>query len=145
MISGSRYLGQCEGHTGGASMCAAAMNHYYDMWAAFRVHVEPVVPAELWHGHAKGADTMALGAWGKLGYGPAHGIPARWDNLGRRAGHVRNGLLVAQMPDMLIAFPYVGGSPGTWDAVTQAREAGITTHIYRVHHLCPLIERKLHR
>lgn len=139
MVSGTRHLGECA-HPGD-TLCGPARNHYYDMDAAFRVHVHPVAGQrpELWHGHARGADTLALRYWGVYSLGQAHGIPARWDTLGGRAGHVRNGLLVAQMPDMFIAFPYEGGSPGTWDAIAQARAAGIHPFVYPVHSLCALV------
>jgi len=111
------------------------------MAAAFAVHLP--AQCQLWQGNAKGADAMAVQYWESHGLGPVAGISARWDMLGGRAGHVRNGLLVAQMPDMLIAFPWDGRSPGTWDAIAQARDAGIPTYVYRIRFLCPAVVAKI--
>lgn len=62
------------------------------------------------HGNAKGAD--ALGDR----YARERGIeriiyPANWDGLGKRAGYVRNSLMLSHgKPDIVVAFP---GGRGT--------------------------------
>lgn len=81
----------------------------------------------LFHGDAAGADRMADRLWRTYRIGPVVPIPANWA-LGRRAGPIRNGLLVAQMPDKALFFNL--GTPGTTDALRQAREAGIVTFEY---------------
>jgi hypothetical protein len=145
MVSGSRHLGRCKDEDRGRGRCGAALNHYFDMDAALRVHVHGQGPVRLLHGDAKGADAMAAHYWRVYQLGDVQAFPANWAELGKRAGNVRNEIMINHMPDLLVAFPYEGGSPGTWDAITRAREAGIPTSVYRVHHLCPLIERELNR
>lgn len=144
MVSGSRHLGKCTARRG---PCGAAMNHRFDMDAAFRTHLIPAhargETLELYEGGAQGADRLAREYWELYELGPVHTIEANWKDLGRRAGPIRNGLLVAQMPDILIAFPWEGGSSGTWDAITQARAAGIPDKVYPITHICPLVEATL--
>ena len=73
-------------------------------------------------GGAKGADRLA-GAWAD-----AHGIehkrfPADWDNLGRKAGSIRNKQMLEEgKPDLVIAFP---GTSGTFNMCRQAEMAGV--------------------
>lgn len=93
------------------------------------------------HGAAGGADTMAV-RWVNrmraLGFTQvsheAH--RARWEILGKRAGHVRNGEMVAAGADKLIGFPVRCRLPGcahrpahdthgTADCMQQGRDAGI--------------------
>lgn len=47
---------------------------------------------------------------------------ARWKELGKKAGHVRNAEMIATKPDLVIAFP---GGIGTANCVRQAKKAGI--------------------
>lgn len=44
---------------------------------------------------------------------------------------------MSMMPDLVVAFPWVKRSPGTNDAMRQAREAGIKVHKYPVVQVCP--------
>lgn len=87
-------------------------------------HLTRLVPTVVLHGDAPGADTIAK-RWA-IDHGiPALGIPAAWDFYGRKvAGPKRNGWLLDENPDIVIAFP-LPQSRGTWNAVDQARERGI--------------------
>ena len=56
-----------------------------------------------------------------------HGIdvnakPADWKRHGRAAGPIRNGEMLKDRPDLVVAFP---GGKGTANMVTQATNAGI--------------------
>lgn len=78
--------------------------------------------AELCHGAAPGADTLA-GV-----YAAEHGIdcvdyPADWDRYGKAAGPIRNAEMLLDFgPDAVIAFP---GGRGTAHMVGIARKAGV--------------------
>ena len=78
------------------------------------------------HGAARGADTLAE-EWAKargVSYAPN---PARWAELGRRAGPIRNQeMLDLWAPDGVVAFP---GGAGTADMVARARAAGVTVWV----------------
>ena len=50
--------------------------------------------------------------------------PAEWQRYRRRAGPLRNQLMVDHGADVCIAFP-MPDSKGTWDCVRRARAAGI--------------------
>lgn len=54
---------------------------------------------------------------------------AEWDRYGKRAGFMRNELMIYES-DMLIAFVMNVESPGTWDAIRRAQEKGIPMHVY---------------
>jgi predicted Rossmann-fold nucleotide-binding protein len=80
---------------------------------------EPTRPITLIiNGGAKGADQMAS-QWAL-----EHGVPkvvehAQWDQLGYKAGPIRNQkMLDEHKPDMVIAFP---GGTGTADMVRRAK------------------------
>lgn len=73
-------------------------------------------------GMAQGADALAL-KWAKRRGVPFTGYRAEWQTLGKAAGPIRNGRMIAEFaPDMVIAFP--GGS-GTADCCRQADVAGV--------------------
>jgi hypothetical protein len=85
--------------------------------------------ALLMHGDARGADRLAAQVWWELG-GDVQAYPANWHAGGRynpQAGHIRNGLMVATMPDVLLAFfgPPPALNKGTTGAVKLALDAGI--------------------
>ncbi|MFA5766445.1 MAG: DUF2493 domain-containing protein [Candidatus Paceibacterota bacterium] len=74
------------------------------------------------HGDAAGADTLA-GSWAKDRGIPTIAIPADWQRLGRRAGPIRNRVMLEQCsPDLVIAFP---GGRGTRDMIRISKAAGI--------------------
>lgn len=163
MATGTRHLGVCECPHG---TCDAAMRGRYLVDRAMREHVHPLAKLtqraddrspllqhhlvsevlELWHGDAPGADRLAASYWEHYQFGPVHAVPANWAELGNRAGHVRNGLLVARMPEFVLAFPWQRGSQwlsqGTRDAIRQAMAAGIPVHPYPVREICPSIRRR---
>lgn len=164
MASGSRHMAVCEHPGGRQHPCEAAMRHRYVMDQAMREHVHPLAKLaaraddnhpllqhlltgevlELYHGDAYGADRLAASYWEHYQFGPVHAIPANWAELGNRAGHVRNGLLVARMPEFLLAFPWQGSggqwlSQGTRDAIRQAMAAGIPVHPYPIREICSRI------
>lgn len=141
MVSGTRLLGVCGHPSGRLNPCSVAQSHRAYFAAVMRLYVHQHAATgnmlELWHGDAAGTDRMAGEYWMAHLLGPVHAVPANWAELGKSAGSVRNGLLVARMPDLLLAFPYDGGSPGTADAVRQAQDAGIPTKIFPVGLVCP--------
>ena len=74
------------------------------------------------HGAARGADTL-LDEWAQVWGIPSLAFPAQWRRLGRAAGPLRNGRMLAEgKPDLVIAFP---GGRGTADMVRQAEAAGV--------------------
>lgn len=168
MATGSRHMGVCEHPGGREHPCTEALRHRYVMDRAMREHVHPlarrratltsvdptrelanlrgVALLELYHGDAEGADRLAASYWEHYTFGPVHAVPANWAELGSRAGHVRNGLLVARMPEFVLAFPWqaAGGqwlSQGTRDAIRQAMAAGIPVHPYPLREICSRIRR----
>ncbi len=77
------------------------------------------------HGAARGADRIAGEEAEKLGL-PTRSFPANWAGEGRPAGHDRNSKMLAQLPDLVIAFHSdLGRSRGTRDTVWKARTQGI--------------------
>lgn len=149
MVSGSRFMARCEHPGGRFRPCEPARQHRRLMDTAMREHAHSAAAdgnmVELWHGDAPGADKLAGEYWVTYLLGPVHAIPANWAELGRRAGHVRNGLLVARMPDKLLAFPWAGAdgewlSKGTRDAIRQATAAAIPVHPYPIREICSEIK-----
>jgi hypothetical protein len=83
-------------------------------------------------GGAKGAD--ALGAfWAHSADGVEHlCFPANWDQLGKRAGPIRNQQMLDEgEPEMVLAFvdKPLAESRGTNDMVTRAKGAGVPTYV----------------
>lgn len=81
-------------------------------------------PMRILHGDAAGADTLAK-EWAEANGVEAVPFPVllnEWRCYGKGAGPIRNARMVAQRPDLVVAFP---GGAGTADCVRQAREAGI--------------------
>jgi hypothetical protein len=74
------------------------------------------------HGDAAGADTLA-GSWARDRGIPTIAVPADWQRLGRRAGPIRNRVMLEQCsPDLVVAFP---GGRGTRDMIKISNAAGI--------------------
>jgi hypothetical protein len=137
MVAGSRTWGQCP-HDSNAHWvdrlpggCMVVARHRKIMTQALVEHVMPHFGEflTLMHGDCEGADQLAASIWDGLKLGPVQAFPARWSDLGGRAGHVRNGIMVAHMPDLVLAF-HLGNSRGTADAIRQARAAGLRTEVY---------------
>lgn len=79
------------------------------------------------HGGARGADKMCQYKARQLGLEVLE-VPAEWDRLGKRAGHVRNTQMLDLEPDEVVAF-WLDRSRGTADCIRQAREAHIPVTI----------------
>lgn len=84
---------------------------------------------EVVSGAARGVDT--LGEW----WGLFHGIPVkpfypRWDELGKRAGFVRN-LEMAEYAEALVAISSQN-SPGTAHMIKAARKRGLKVFVVEV-------------
>lgn len=78
----------------------------------------------LFHGNARGADTLAA-SWGeKQEDVRVHAVPANWKKYGKRAGPIRNQHMLGQSPDLVIAF---AGGRGTADMVRRSMAAGVET------------------
>ena len=76
------------------------------------------------HGGAPGADTIA-GQIAKLLHLQVVCYPAEWKRHGRRAGPIRNQLMLDDFkPELVLAFPGPD-SVGTWDMVDRAEAAGV--------------------
>jgi hypothetical protein len=82
-------------------------------------------PPTIVHGAAPGADYLAAREAKALGY-PIEGHPANWENLGKRAGPIRNQGMIDSGVDLVIAF---GGGQGTADCVARARRRGIPVRV----------------
>src|SRR5262245_16043033 len=76
------------------------------------------------HGGAKGADLLAM-EWAVRNSVDSRSFPADWDTHGPAAGPIRNSQMIAEQPDLVVAFQ---GGRGTQDTVTKARAAGIEVH-----------------
>ena len=73
-------------------------------------------------GDARGADWLAS-AWARHNGVCNIKVPPHWSQLGKRAGHVRNGWMLEHCsPDVVVAFP---GGAGTANMVQQAHAAGV--------------------
>lgn len=77
--------------------------------------------AEIIEGGARGADSLAR-VWAERRGVSVLEFPADWKRHGRRAGFVRNGEMLLQQPDGVVAFP---GGAGTADMMRQARGASV--------------------
>ena len=74
------------------------------------------------HGAAKGADTFA-GLWAAENDVPCLRVPAKWRLYGKKAGAIRNQLMLKLgQPDLVVAFP---GGVGTAMMVGMAKKAGV--------------------
>lgn len=75
------------------------------------------------HGAAPGADTFAAEFAQGLGFVEIHAFPARWKELGKIAGPMRNTQMLKEgKPDIVLAFP---GGRGTSNMIAQAKASGI--------------------
>lgn len=83
------------------------------------------------HGGAKGADSIAGRLAEECGF-EVREFPAQWSRYGRRrAGPLRNQVMLEQHPTWVYAFvdKPLRESKGTLDMVTRARQAGIGTNV----------------
>jgi len=87
----------------------------------FGVEGIPMSGIVIIHGAAKGADNLADE------YGINRGFrvmryPADWKKYGRAAGPIRNGQMLTERPDIIVAFP---GGAGTANMTKQGERAGV--------------------
>lgn len=73
---------------------------------------------------AGGADRLAEDAARRLGVDRVV-FRSGWDEAGRRSAHDHVPRMIAERPDLVLAFRDAGESPGTDRIVALAREAGI--------------------
>jgi predicted Rossmann-fold nucleotide-binding protein len=73
------------------------------------------------HGGARGADKLA-GEWAQAKGIQVIACQADWKRFGRGAGVIRNSQLLAEKPELVIAFP---GGKGTADMIKKAMAAGL--------------------
>lgn len=83
---------------------------------------------EIVSGGAKGADALGERYSEEAGY-PLKVFPADWDDLGKRAGHVRNAQM-AKYANYLVAF-WDGKSKGTKGMIDIANKLGLRVKIVR--------------
>ena len=78
------------------------------------------------HGAARGADSIAENIAKSLGF-KVEAYPAKWDELGRAAGPIRNMQMLEEgKPDLVLAFhPDLSKSKGTANMVSIARKRGV--------------------
>lgn len=82
-----------------------------------RITIDAVV-----EGDARGADRLA-GEWAYRRGVENIKFCAEWEKLGRKAGPIRNQLMLDEgEPDLVVAFP---GGRGTADMMMRARSAGV--------------------
>jgi hypothetical protein len=77
--------------------------------------------AILIHGDSSNADRLA-GEWAEDKGIEVLARPVDWKKHGRAAGPIRNQVMLADGPQLVVAFP---GSKGTAEMVRKARNAGL--------------------
>ncbi len=75
----------------------------------------------LLHGDASGADRLSA-EWAANRGIRSEAHPALWKKHGRYAGLIRNSQLLAERPELVVAFP---GGNGTADMLRKAKRAGL--------------------
>lgn len=81
------------------------------------------------HGDARGADRIADHCARRWGFAVER-YPADWSKHGRRAGIIRNNVMLDTKPNKVIAF-WRGNSPGTRHTIEEARRRGIPVEVIR--------------
>lgn len=90
-------------------------------------HMLPPGEVRIVSGGARGVDTMAAD-WAVTNWtGLTEHVPD-WDQYGRRAGYVRNELIIRDA-DFLLAFQW-RGSRGTQHSIDLARHLGVPTVVF---------------
>lgn len=94
------------------------------------LHDQPGLSAVI-HGAARGADRLA-GEWARDNDVRELAYPADWATLGRRAGMVRNAMMLAQgKPNAVLAFhDNIAASRGTKNMVDRAIRGGIPVTLW---------------
>lgn len=93
--------------------------------------INELKPTAVIEGEARGADRLARVAARHLNI-PVEAYPAQWDTYGKRAGPVRNQLMLDEgKPDLVVAFhDSINTSRGTADMLRRAKLAGVPTKLY---------------
>jgi hypothetical protein len=97
------------------------------LWAALDAEHAADPFRAVTHGAARGADTDSA-YWSMDRLGGHHAHPARWRELGKAAGPVRNQEMLDDplKPDVVVAFhDHLGSSRGTKDMVMRALKVGL--------------------
>lgn len=92
-------------------------------------HGNPVTDALVSGACPRGADRLAEEVWEMFG-GQVERHPANWDQLGKKAGIVRNSYMVSLGADICLAF-IQNNSPGATHCANTAEAAGIPTIRFR--------------
>ena len=83
----------------------------------------------LLHGNARGADRLAGAIAAELGL-DVRPRPANWEQFGKAAGIIRNREMLAEGPDVVLAFhPNLEQAKGTKHMVRIARNAGVPVRV----------------
>jgi len=85
-----------------------------------RLHAEKHIALVI-HGDAQGTDRLA-GDWAQSRGIPVLARPADWKRYGRAVGPVPNRQMLADNPNLVVAFP---GGAGTQNMIEIARKLGI--------------------
>lgn len=103
-------------------VCGGRDNWDWDgLWRALNAIHKRTPITHLMHGGATGVDQMAY-VWAAERMIDVTVFRADWKAHGRAAGPIRNGHMLDQKPDLLIALP---GGRGTADMVRQAEARGV--------------------
>lgn len=81
-------------------------------------------------GDAKGADALVF-EWCEEAEIPCQRFEADWKTYGLAAGMIRNGVMLSEKPDYLVAFP---GGTGTNGCVKEAKKRWIPVIDHRYRH-----------
>jgi len=111
-----------------SAVIVTGSRHWGDEEPIYRA-LDDACPTLVVQGGAAGADAIAR-QWAKETRTPIRTFHANWLKHGRRAGPLRNGLMLRAYPQAIVlAFPLDG--PGTADCMRQARELGMRVIVYR--------------
>lgn len=83
------------------------------------------------HGGAAGADDIADRCAHRQSI-HTHVFPAQWSTYGKRAGFIRNGDMVNENPDIVLAFQK-NHSKGAQSTIDLARKKGIPVRLWVLH------------
>lgn len=104
-------------------VCGGRNFHNYEAFERFMDMLNAIWRISfVMHGDARGADTLAK-YWANQRHIEHQAFPADWKTYPRGAGPIRNRQMLAEKPELVIAFP---GGDGTRDMRKQATKAGVT-------------------
>lgn len=98
-------------------------SRYWDNYEYIDYAIDRLKPSCIIQGGAQGADRIAKIIAEKKNIQVIE-CPADWDKYGKRAGHIRNGEMLKEKPDLVIAFIKSGlPNKGTNNMIKQAEDA----------------------